>query len=97
MDEKEILKLEEIYKLFGSAVRLKILLRLEGGECHAGELAEVCGLSQSATSHQLKDLRQHNIIKARKDGMNVFYSLADSHIIKMLSSGLEHITGSKLQ
>jgi len=91
IDEKELKKLEEIYKLFGSITRLKILLRLERGECNAGELADFCGLTQSATSHQLKDLRQHKIIKARKDGVNIFYSLSDHHILKMLLSGVEHV------
>lgn len=91
MDEKELEKLERIYKMFGSGVRLKILLALEEGEQSAGQLAAVCGLSQSAASHQLKDLKQHKIIKSRKDGMNVYYSLSDHHILEMLKSGIEHI------
>ena len=90
MVESELHKLEQIYKLFGSVPRLKILLRLERGECAAGELAEACGLSQSAASHQLKDLRAANIISSRKEGMNVFYLLSDHHIIKMLADGLAH-------
>ena len=91
MEQKELLKLEQIYKMLGSAVRLKILLSLEAGERSAGQLAEVCGLSQSAASHQLKDLRQYKIIKSRKEGMNVFYSLQDRHILEMLLVGVEHI------
>ena len=81
----------EIYKLFGSVPRLKILLHLNKGECIASKLAEVAGISQSATSHQLKDLKKSRIIKSRKVGMNVFYRLSDQHIVKMLESGIEHV------
>ncbi len=86
-------RLSEIYKLFGSVPRLKILLRLSEGECVASELAEAAEISQSATSHQLKELKHCRIVKSRKDGMNVFYSLDDSHIVKLLESGIEHIKG----
>ena len=86
-------RLSEIYKLFGSVPRLKILLRLSESECVASDLAKAAGISQSATSHQLKELRQCRIIKSRKDGMNVFYSLDDNHIVKLLESGIEHVKG----
>ncbi|MEG1869286.1 MAG: metalloregulator ArsR/SmtB family transcription factor [Oscillospiraceae bacterium] len=93
LTDNEFKRLEEIYKLFGSAARLKILVRLSYGECGAGELGEIAGLTQSATSHQLKDLKNCRIIKSRKDGLNVFYSLDDDHIVKMLETGIEHIKG----
>ncbi len=86
-------RLSEIYKLFGSVPRLKILLRLSEGECVASELAEAAEISQSAGSHQLKELKHSRVVKARKDGMNVYYSLDDDHILKLLESGIEHIKG----
>ncbi len=94
LNYEELERLTEIYKLFGSIPRIKILLHLNNGECSASDLSQACGLSQSATSHQLKDLKQGRIIKSRKEGMNVFYSLDDNHIVQMLENGIEHITGS---
>jgi ArsR family transcriptional regulator, lead/cadmium/zinc/bismuth-responsive transcriptional repressor len=91
--EDDLLRLEEIYKLFGSVPRLKILVRLSKGECGVTELCEVAGLTQSATSHQLKDLKQCRVVKSRKEGLNVYYSLDDDHIVKILESGIEHIKG----
>jgi ArsR family transcriptional regulator, lead/cadmium/zinc/bismuth-responsive transcriptional repressor len=94
VEEEDFLRLEEIYKLFGSAPRLKILIRLSKGECGVTELCEVAELTQSATSHQLKDLKQCRIVKSRKEGLNVFYSLDDDHIVKILESGIEHVKGN---
>lgn len=91
--DSDLARLEEIYKLFGSVARLKILLKLSEGECVAGDLSQVAGLTQSAASHQLRDLKNCRIIKSRKDGLNVYYSLDDDHIVKMLETGIEHIKG----
>jgi ArsR family transcriptional regulator, lead/cadmium/zinc/bismuth-responsive transcriptional repressor len=93
LEEDDLFRLEEIYKLFGSMPRLKILVRLSKGECGVTELCEVAGLTQSATSHQLKDLKQCRVVKSRKEGLNVYYSLDDDHIVKILDSGIEHIKG----
>lgn len=93
VDEEDFSRLEEIYKLFGSTPRLKILIRLSKGECAVSELCEVAGLTQSATSHQLKDLKQCRIVRCRKDGLNVYYSLDDNHIVEILESGIEHVKG----
>ena len=93
VEEDDFFRLEEVYKLFGSTPRLKILIRLSKGECAVNELSEVAGLTQSATSHQLKDLKQCRIVKCRKEGLNVFYSLDDDHIVKILDSGIEHVKG----
>jgi len=90
-NNEELERLSEIYRLFGSVPRLKILIHLNKGECSVNELSEVSEISQSATSHQLKDLKQSRIIRSRKEGMNVFYSLADKHIVEMLKSGIEHV------
>ena len=95
--EEDFLRLEEIYKLFGSAPRLKILIRLSKGECGVTELCQLAELTQSATSHQLKDLKQCRIVKSRKDGINVYYSLDDNHIVEILESGIEHVKGDRCQ
>lgn len=93
LDKLELTRLAEIYKLFGNLARLKILLKLSNGEYDASELAKAAGLSQSATSHQLKDLKNCRIVKARKEGARIFYSLDDNHILKLLETGIEHIKG----
>ena len=90
-ENEELERLSEIYKLFGSVPRIRILLRLSSGECPAGELSSVAGISQSATSHQLQDLKKSRVIKSRKEGMNVFYRLADQHIVEMLQNGIRHV------
>jgi len=92
-NDEELERLSDIYKLFGSIPRLRILMRLYEGECTVGELSQIAGISQSATSHQLKDLKQGRVIKAHKKGMNVFYSLDDNHIVKLLETGIDHILG----
>lgn len=91
LNEDEYLELEEIYKAFGSTPRLKILNRLACGECVARDLEIATGLSQSATSHQLKELKEKRIVKSRKSGLNIFYALHDKHIIKIIESGIEHV------
>lgn len=91
LNNEKLFILEEIYKGFGSVPRLKILIRLIDGEASANELTAIAKLSQSATSHQLKDLKQKKIIKCRKEGLNIFYSLNDAHIVEMLKNGIEHI------
>ncbi len=93
LSEEEFLRLEEIYKLFGSVPRIKMLLRLSSGEATASELGEASGLSQSAASHQIKDLKRGRIIKARREGLYLFYSLDDSHIVRLLENGIEHVKG----
>ena len=91
VEENELARLAEIFKLFGSVPRLKMLIKLSEREANAGELSEASGLSPSATSHQLKDLRNCRIIKSRKDGLNVLYSLDDIHIMNILNIGIEHV------
>ena len=93
LSNDELFELEEIYKAFGSTSRLKILLHLKEGESTASDLAKVACLSQSATSHQLKDLKLKRMINSRKEGLNIYYSLKDSHILKIIDSGIEHIQG----
>ncbi len=91
LKEDEFERLAEIYKLFGCVARLKILTRLFDGECQASELAQYANLSQSAASHQLKDMKYARIIKSRKEGIQVYYSLDDEHIYNLIKIAVEHI------
>jgi ArsR family transcriptional regulator len=96
LNNDELEKLAGVYKLFGSVSRLRILiLLLTKGEQVASELAEFSQISQPAASHQLKDLKNSRIIKSRKEGLNVIYSLEDQHISEMLMNGIEHMYGEQ--
>lgn len=89
--EAELSGLAETFKLLGSVPRLKILSALTEGSKPASELAEAAGLSQSAASHQLKELKQMHIVKTQRDNRSIIYSLDDWHILNMLMAGFEHI------
>ena len=71
---------------------MKILYVLQKSEMCVCDLAEILGVTQSAVSHQLRMLKQMNIVKNRRDGKTVYYSLADGHIQSIISQGMEHIT-----
>ena len=86
-------ELAEIYRLLSSVPRLKILIHLSGGEATVSELSELTGLTQSATSHQLKELRNCRIVHTRRDGLNIYYSIYDNHIISLLNMGQAHVKG----
>lgn len=85
--------LAEIYRLLASVPRLKILLHLGKGESTVSDLANVTGLTQSATSHQLKELRNCRIVQTRREGLSIYYSLYDQHVLALLSMAVEHIHG----
>lgn len=84
--------LSEFFKIFGDATRLRILDVLLNGEKCVNEIADTLSISQSAISHQLKNLRASNLVKTKKIGKIVKYSIADDHIKIILEYGLEHIT-----
>ncbi len=83
--------LAEFYKVFGDTTRIKILCVLFQSELCVCDLAEVTGMTQSAISHQLRVLKQMKLVKNRREGKTVYYSLADSHIQSILNQGMEHI------
>ena len=91
IEESNVSKLADFFKVFGDKTRIKILQALSSGELCVCDIAVVLNMTKSAVSHQLRFLREVNLIKARRDGKNVFYSLADSHVKTILSQGLEHI------
>lgn len=87
-----LIGLADFYKVFGDATRIRILCVLLESEMCVCDLAEVLGMTQSAISHQLRVLKQMKLVKNRREGKTVFYSLADGHIQSIISQGMEHIT-----
>ena len=81
----------ELFKAFGDATRVEILSLLLQRERCVGDIAEAVGLSQSAVSHQLRLLKQIHLVKYRREGKNILYSLADDHVRTILEMGLEHV------
>ncbi len=90
---KELLYgLSEFYKIFGDQTRLRILDALLNKPLCVNEISEILDVSQSAISHQLKNLRTSNLVKTEKIGKNVYYSISDDHIKIILKYGIEHIS-----
>jgi len=89
--DEELYDLAELFKVFGDSTRIRILYALFEAEICVCDLAEALGMTQSAVSHQLKILKQARLIKFRREGKSVFYSLADAHVKIMIAQGLEHI------
>ena len=90
-DEDELYDLAELFKVFGDSTRIRILYVLFQSELCVCDLAEALQMTQSAISHQLRILKQMRLVKFRRDGKSVLYSLADSHIETILAQGMEHI------
>lgn len=91
-NESMIQGLAELYKVFGDVTRIKILCALFQAESCVCGLAEAVGMTQSAVSHQLRTLKQMKLVKNRREGKTIYYSLADAHIQSILNQGMEHIT-----
>lgn len=83
--------LADLFKNLGDSTRIRIMDALFKSEFCVCDLAELLGLSQSATSHQLRILRNSNLVKYRRDGKMVYYSLHDHHVLELYRQGLEHI------
>ena len=90
-DEDKLDQLEELFKIFGDSTRIKILYVLHQNELCVCDIASVLSMNQSAVSHQLRILRQNRLIKSRRSGKNIYYSLADEHVHTIISMGIEHI------
>ena len=78
-------------EVFSDTTRIKILYALMGRELCVADIAEATATSQSAVSHQLRTLKQSHLVKFRRDGRNILYSLADDHVYTMLNQGMSHI------
>lgn len=89
--EEEIYYLSEFYKVFGDSTRIKILYVLLNQELCVNDIAQTLSMSPSSISHQLRVLKQHRLVKFRRDGKTIYYALADHHVETILSQGLEHI------
>jgi len=89
--EYELDRLALTYKVLGDPTRLKIVMALKDGEMCVCDLAAFLGLSESAVSHQLRRLKDLALVKRRRDGQVLYYSLDDDHVAGLLNVGLEHV------
>ena len=90
-EEDKLYDLAELYKVFGDSTRIRILFLLLESEMCVCDIAHLLNMNQSAISHQLRILKQSRLVKNRREGKSVFYSLADDHVLTILSQGMEHI------
>lgn len=90
-DDEILYDLADLFKIFSDTSRVKILFALCTQDLSVNDLAEGVGLSQSAVSHQLRTLKQTHLVKFRRDGKQLIYSLVDDHVKTMLSQGLTHM------
>lgn len=91
-NEETIAQIAELFKGFADPTRVRILTLLADRELCVNTIAEQTFVSQSAVSHQLRILKQMHLIKSRRDGKNILYSLADDHVRTILKMGMEHIS-----
>ena len=89
--EEELYDMADLFKIFGDSTRIKILSLLFENELCVCDIATVLKMTQSAISHQLKILKTAKLVKSKKDGKTVFYSLADSHVHTIIAQGKEHL------
>ena len=89
--EETLYDLAELYKVFGDSTRMKILFCLFESEMCVCDIAQLLNMTPSAISHQLKILKNAKLIRFRKEGKSVFYSLADRHVETIINNGMEHI------
>ena len=89
-DEMMLYDLAELYKVFGDSTRIKILYVLFESEMCVCDIAQLLGISQSAVSHHLRVLKQSKLVKFRKEGKSVIYSLTDDHVRTIIDQGMEH-------
>ena len=90
MDDR-IYDLADLFKVFSDSTRIRILYILLDGEKNVSDICEEISMNQSAVSHQLKTLKASHLVKVRRDGKAMLYSLADDHVETILKIGMEHI------
>ena len=90
-EETELYDLAELFKVFGDSTRIRILYVLFEAEVCVCDLAQALNMTQSAISHQLRILKQNKLVKNRREGKSIFYSLADDHVRSIIAQGREHI------
>ncbi len=90
-EDEKLYDLAELFKVFGDSTRIRILYVLFEKEVCVCDLAQTLNMTQSAVSHQLKILKQSKLVKARREGKSIFYSLADDHVRLIIAQGMEHV------
>lgn len=90
-DIETLYKLADLFKIFGDSTRIRILDTLSRQELCVQDIADELSMTQSAISHQLRILKQADLIKFRREGKAIFYSLADAHVATIMAQGLEHV------
>ena len=90
-DDEVLYELADLFRVFGDSTRIKILYALHDNELCVQDIANAVQLSQSAVSHQLRVLKDSKLVRFRREGKTVFYSLADSHVSSILAQGMEHV------
>ncbi len=90
-DDDILYDLADLFRIFADSSRIKILYALYESELCVGAITQILGMTQSAVSHQLRTLKQAKLVKYRRDGKTVYYSLADDHVVTILAQGMEHI------
>lgn len=89
--DEQLYDLAELFKIFGDSTRIKILYALLESELCVCDIAKLMEVTQSAVSHQLRLLKNSKLVKFRREGKTVYYSLADDHVLHILAQGMEHI------
>lgn len=90
-DEELLYDLADLFKVFSDTTRIKILYALMVRDLCVADISEAIGATQSAVSHQLRTLKQSRLVRAKRDGKNVIYSLSDDHVATMLAQGMDHV------
>ena len=90
-DTRALYQLSDFFKIFGDYTRMSILFSLDRGEMCVCDISALLGLTKSAVSHQLKILRQSDLVTCRRSGKNIYYTLADDHVKDIIEKALEHI------
>ncbi len=90
-DDEILYDLAELFKVFGDSTRIKILYAMFDNELCVNDIARLLNLSQSSVSHQLRILKSSKLVKFRRDGKSIYYSLDDEHVRAIISMGMEHV------
>lgn len=90
-DIEVLFELADLFKVFGDSTRLRVMVALSDCEMPVMEIAEALGMEQSTISHQLRVLRQNKLVRVRREGKQMYYSLDDDHVKKIIEMGLDHI------
>jgi DNA-binding transcriptional ArsR family regulator len=91
LQDDEAASLAELFRALGDASRIRILAAITARELNVGAIAEIAQISESAVSHHLRGLRQMRLVRARKEGREVYYALDDEHVAELFQRGLEHV------